>query len=386
MHRHILRYGCLFFSALFFAFQGLSLAASAQAVMTDLSLPNVSAQSAILLEPSTDIVIYEKNANTRLPMASTTKIMTAIVALEHADPSSTITVSPMAVGIEGSSVYLYAGEQLSLEHLLYALLLESANDAAAAIAIAIAGSIDAFADLMNQKAAELGLTNTHFTNPHGLDHENHYTTAADLARIAAYCMENELFRTIVSTQRMSIPMHDTEGARLLLNHNRLLRSYEGTIGLKTGYTKRSGRCLVSAVERNGMTLICVTLNAPDDWDDHRNLFEYGFSLYTSVLLQAAGTFSYSLPVIGVRSSSVNLTNANEVRVIIPEQHGEISLTCEAPRWISGNIAKDQQIGQLIWKCDGEIIACEPLVATASVQTDVPKINFFRRLFHFFIKH
>jgi D-alanyl-D-alanine carboxypeptidase len=135
-----------------------------------------------------------------------------------------------------------------------------------------------------------------------------------------------------------------------------------------------------------MTLICVTLNAPDDWDDHRNLFEYGFSLYTSVLLQAAGTFSYSLPVIGVRSSSVNLTNANEVRVIIPEQHGEISLICEAPRWISGNIAKDQQIGQLIWKCDGEIIACEPLVATASVQTDVPKINFFRRLFHFFIKH
>ena len=386
MHRHILRYGCLFFAALFFAVQGLSLASSAKAVMTDLSLPNVSAQSAILLEPTNELVIYEKNADTRLPMASTTKIMTAIVALEHAAPSATVTVSPLAVGIEGSSVYLYAGEQLSLEHLLYALLLESANDAAVAIAIAIAGSIDAFADLMNQKAAELGLRDTHFTNPHGLDHEDHYTTAADLAKIAAYCMENELFRTIVSTQRISIPLNDTEGARLLLNHNRLLRSYDGTIGLKTGYTKRSGRCLVSAVKRDGMTLICVTLNAPDDWDDHRGLFEYGFSLYTSVLLQEAGSFSYSLPVIGVRSSYAMLTNPNEVRVIISEQHGEISFTCEAPRWVAGNIAKGQQIGQLIWTCDGEIIACEPLVVAEAVQTNIPKSNFLKRLFHFFIKH
>ena len=386
MHRHILRYGCFPLAVILFIFHNLSLTSSAKIVRADTSVPNVSAQSAILLEPTNDIVIYEKNADVRLPMASTTKIMTAIVALEQADPSMMITVSPLAVGIEGSSIYLYTGEQLTLEHLLYALLLESANDAAAAVAIAIAGSIDAFADLMNQKAAEIGLRDTHFTNPHGLDHKDHYTTAADLARLAAYCMNHELFRTIVSTQRISIPLHDAEGARLLLNHNRLLRSFDGTVGLKTGYTKRSGRCLVSAVERNGMMLICVTLNAPDDWDDHRNMFEYGFGLYTSILLQAAQSFEYTLPVIGACSSNVVLTNINDVTVIMPQQHENITLICEAPRWTSGNITKGQQLGQLIWQCNGEIIAFEPLVAKTSIQSKIPKYNIFKRLFLLFSKN
>ena len=386
MHRRVLRKGCLGFVLVFLLVHNLSLISDTKALPVAPNVPNVSAQSAILIEPSANIVIYEKNAHIRLPMASTTKIMTAIVALEHISPSTTIEVSPLAVGIEGSSIYLYAGEHLSMEHLLYALLLESANDAAAAIAIAVAGSVEAFAELMNQKAAELGLNDTHFINPHGLDHEDHYTTASDLALLAAYCMQNEMFRTIVATQRITIPLHDTESARLLLNHNRLLRSFDGTIGLKTGFTKRSGRCLVSAVERDGMTLICVTLNAPDDWHDHRSLFEYGFGRYTSLMLLAAGAYSRSVYVIGNHPTAVAISNQNHIRVVLPKQHGEITWTCEAPRWLSGNIEQGQPIGLLVGHCDGQIIVTEPLIAQSSANANSQNHSFFRRIIYFFTKY
>lgn len=360
-----------------------ALISSAQNIDVDIALPSVSAQSAILVESSNDEIVYEKNAHVRLPMASTTKIMTAIVALEHVAPSTIVEISPLAVGIEGSSVYLYAGERLTMEHLLYALLLESANDAAAAIAISVAGSIDAFAELMNQKALELGLCDTHFTNPHGLDHEQHYTSAYDLAKLAAYCMQNELFRTIVATRRMTIPLHDTEGVRLLLNHNRLLRSYEGTIGLKTGFTRRSGRCLVSAAERDGVMLIAVTLNAPDDWDDHRNMFDFGFRHFTALLLQRAGSYLRAIPVIGGSRQTVMIMNRHDVSVVLPQNHGQISMTCEAPRWVAGNITQGQVLGQLVWYCDGKLIATEPLLAQASVSPLQAKKTIWERLLSLF---
>ena len=386
MHRHILRNGCFFISLILLAAYNFPLVSASVYQPTALSVPHISAQSAILVEPTSGIVVYEKNADAQLPMASTTKIMTAIIALEHMEPSTSVEISPLAVGIEGSSIYLYVGEHLSMEHLLYALLLESANDAATAIAIAVAGSVESFADLMNQKASDLGLIHTHFTNPHGLDHEDHYTTASDLATLAAYCMQNEMFRTIVSTQRMTIPFQDTEDARLLLNHNRLLRSFPGTIGLKTGFTKRSGRCLVSAVERDGMTLICVTLNAPNDWEDHRNLYEYGFDSYTSLLLLSANAYSCRIPVIGLNPTNVEIVNPNEVRVIVPRTYGEITCTCEAPRWIAGNVEQGQPIGKLIWRRDGTVIAEEILVAQTSANANPTHSSFFKRLFHFFQKH
>ena len=342
-----------------------------------------SAKAAVVLEAASGTALYEKNADLQLPQASTTKIMTAIVAIEYGNPTMQVTIPAAAVGIEGSSIYLYEGEILTLEHLLYALLLESANDAAVAIAIAVAGNVEAFVDLMNQKAHSLGLRNTHFVNPHGLDHDEHYTTASDLASLARYCMQNDLFRTIVSTQRMTIPLNDQEGARLLLNHNRLLRSYEGTIGLKTGFTKRSGRCLVSAAQRDGIMLISVTLNAPDDWDDHRNMFDYGFSQYTSVLLQSAGTYARTIPLIGNDQDSVNISNRNEIRVILPQTHGEIHMYCHAPRWMSGAISEGAMLGQLIYECDGEIIAIEPLLTQSSSTPLYTKIPWWKRLLLFF---
>lgn len=365
LRKHALRCICLCL-AFFICWEHLlSLICAAAPPHADATLPAVSAQSAILIEPQNGDVVYEKNAHVRLPMASTTKIMTAIVAMECADPTMIVDIPAEATCVEGSSIYLYAGERLSLEHLLYALLLESANDAAVAIAIAVAGSVDAFAQRMNDKAAQLGLCDTHFTNPHGLDHEQHYTTAYDLAKLAAYCMQNELFRTIVATRRTTIPLHETPDARLLLNHNRLLRVYPGAIGLKTGFTKRSGRCLVSAAARDGVMLIAVTLNAPDDWNDHMRMMDHGFARYEGLRLQVAGGYTQEIPVIGGIAPTVTVSNPMDVSVVLPAQHGPLTLCCELPRWVGGGIVQGQQLGQMVWRCDGEVIASAPLLA----QTD-----------------
>ncbi len=259
-------------------------------------LPSVSAHSALLLDAASGNVLYEKNALTRRPMASTTKIMTALVALKTAPLDTVISVPPEAVGVEGSSVYLTAGERLTLEELLYAVLLSSANDAAAAVAIALGGSIEGFADMMNATAARLGLTDTQFKNPHGLDAEGHFTSALDLARLTAYALELPELRRMVSTYKHEIP--GPSGNRLLVNHNKLLKSYDGCIGVKTGYTKRTGRCLVSAAERDGLTLVAVTLGAPDDWRDHRAMLDYGFEFFSRVSLAKAGQVLAAMPLVG----------------------------------------------------------------------------------------
>ena len=235
----------------------------------------LSAKAAALYDLESESFIFSKNERTRLPMASTTKIMTAIVVIENAPLDKTVTVDDRAIGVEGSSVYLLKGESLSIESLLYALMLRSANDAAAALAYEISGSIESFALLMNEKAASLGLSDTNFENPHGLDSNNHYTTAHDLAIISAYAMRIPEFVEICSTYKKEIP--SSLQSRILLNHNKLLSTYDDCIGIKTGYTKKSGRSLASAAEKDGKTLICVTINAPDDWNDHKKLYNYGFS-------------------------------------------------------------------------------------------------------------
>lgn len=239
-------------------------------------MPSISAKSAILYEPEQGHVLYQKNAHQRLPMASTTKIMTAIIALEHLKPDEQVRIPKEATAIEGSSVYLKEGETLSVEDLLYSLMLRSANDAAVALAYAVSEDIYGFSQLMNQKATQLGLSDTSFQNPHGLDSSDHYTTAHDLAVITAYALKDPYFREICSTYKYSFTTE--EGPRLVVNHNKMLKSYSGAIGVKTGYTKTSGRCLVSAAEREGKILICVTLDAPSDWSDHTALLDYGFAI------------------------------------------------------------------------------------------------------------
>ena len=236
-----------------------------------------TSESAVLIDHDSCSVLYEKNADSPLPMASTTKIMTALTALEYFTADTTMTIPIESIGIEGTSAYFEAGEAYTLRELLYALLLQSANDAASAIAINIAGSEENFSVLMNRKASAMGLRDTQFKNPHGLPEEGHYTTAKELAIIASNALKNPTIAEIVSMKNAKI---ESESGKIkhFYNHNKLLSIYNGANGVKTGYTKSSGRCLVSSATRNGRTLIAVTLHSYDDWQEHMKMLNYGFSL------------------------------------------------------------------------------------------------------------
>ena len=234
---------------------------------------NTSASAAILMDADSGRVFYKQNAHEQRLIASITKLMTALTALESGhDLEEEVTVRPEWVGAEGSSIYLRDGEKLTLETLLYGMLLRSGNDAALAVAGYCGDSIEDFVAEMNRKARELGMENSHFANPSGLNQDGHYSSAYDMALLARACLENETLRQMVSTKSISL------GDRSFTNHNKLLWRYKGCIGLKTGYTEKAGRTLVSAAERDGLTLVCVTLNDPNDWADHAALFDYGFSL------------------------------------------------------------------------------------------------------------
>ncbi|HPG92288.1 MAG TPA: D-alanyl-D-alanine carboxypeptidase family protein [Clostridia bacterium] len=238
-------------------------------IRTDLqNTAQTSAQSAVVMEIKSGRVLFSKNADIRLPMASTTKIMTALVAVELTDINETVKIDNKAVGVEGSSIYLRQGETLTVKDLLYGLMLRSGNDCAVALAIHIGGSVEKFAELMNAKAEFLVLQNTHFVNPHGLHDDNHYTSAYDLAIISCAAMKNPIFREIVSTKKITIGIGDSE--RLLINKNKLLYNYQNACGVKTGYTKRAGRCFVGAAE-NGTELVCVVLNCGPMFEETKNL-------------------------------------------------------------------------------------------------------------------
>lgn len=328
--------------------------------------PKTSARSAVLYEPETECFLYSKNADERLAMASTTKIMTALVAIERAQLDEDVRVADGAIGIEGSSLYLKQGETLTLRSLLIGLMLRSANDAAAAIAYHISGGISEFAELMNARARELGLSDTHFTNPHGLDDKDHYTTARELALIAAEAMRNDVFKEIVSSKKEVIKNAAGE-ARLIINHNKLLSMYEGAVGVKTGFTKKCGRCLVGAAERNGLQYITVTINAPDDWNDHIAMLNYGYSLLEKHVLAKIGQFSYKVPVIGDTERYLSVSNTDEISVILKKGAADPKILTEMPRYIAKSVNKGDVIGHIIFKSDGNEIARLPLIAEEDVQ-------------------
>lgn len=271
----------------------------------------ISAKSAILIDEDSGEVLFEQNADEVLPMASTTKIMTALVAIEMGDLDRTYTVKKDYTLTEGSSMYLKVDDKVTIRETLYGLLLMSGNDAALAIAGECGGK-QTFVAAMNAEAERLGLTHTHFENPSGLDAETHHTTARELAKLAAYAMQNSTFAEIVGTKNY------TENGRSMVNHNKLLRLYPDAVGIKTGFTKKCGRCLVSAAKRNGRTLICVTLNDPNDWDDHINLYEQGFASYTPVDLHKAGDEIRKIDVYGGKKTEVPLLAAHDLTVYLTE--------------------------------------------------------------------
>ncbi|WP_419156800.1 D-alanyl-D-alanine carboxypeptidase family protein [Rossellomorea sp. BNER] len=252
--------------------------------------PSVSAQRAILMDGDTGRILYEKDAHTKSRIASITKIMTAVLAIESGKLNEMVKISDLASGTEGSSLYLKPGEKVKLEDLVYGLMLRSGNDAAVAIAEHVGGSLDGFVYLMNKKAEEIGMVNSHFENPHGLDdHENHYSTAYDMAVLTKYAMELDKYREIAGTEVHTAPNPESEWDRKWKNKNRLLTElYKYSTGGKTGYTKRAKRTLVSTASKGGDDLISVTLNGPDDWNDHIQMFEYGFKHFDSTIVLPKG--------------------------------------------------------------------------------------------------
>ncbi|MBD5086112.1 MAG: D-alanyl-D-alanine carboxypeptidase [Clostridiales bacterium] len=282
------------------------------------------AQSMVVLEESTLRVLDESNKDLRLEMASTTKIMTALVAIENCDLDKQVEVADEAVGVEGSSIYLKYNEIWTIRDLLYGLMLRSGNDAAVAIAVAVGGSVDGFVNMMNKKVEQLGLSNTHFDNPNGLHGDTHYTSAYDLAVISAFAMRNEEFKNIVGTKMYTVAANETHPTYYFANKNKMLTQYDGANGIKTGYTKDSGRCLVSSAERNGMQLICVVLNIYDTYGTCSSGMDKAFGEYTPVEVGKKGSVLQSFEIDGKRYD-IALDND----LVLPLKEGEnLGLNCK----------------------------------------------------------
>ena len=326
---------------------------------------DISAQSASLYCKETGDFLFEKDSTRRMPMASTTKIATAITVIQNMPLETKITIPKEACGIEGSSAYLTEGEILTTKDLLYALMLQSANDAATALAIACGGSVENFALMMNEMAKHLGLQDTSFTNPHGLDDPNHYTTAKDLAKITSFALDNHEFASIVSCKTAKIP-GPSNSFRVFSNHNKLLRLYDNAIGVKTGFTKKSGRCLVGASMRDGITLISVTLHAPNDWNDHTKMFDFGFSMLENRLLAKANELEFSFPLTCGTSETVRATNADDVYAVLNKNSASPEVHVEYTRPLTAPIRKGDVIGTLYFTIDGRVIGSSSLLSKTSI--------------------
>ncbi len=316
----------------------------------------VSAASAVLYDPLSDTFLYDKNGTQKHLIASTTKIMTALVVLEIGDLERVVEIKPEHVRVEGSSMYLKVGEKITVRELLYGLLLMSGNDAGLTLAYVYGdGSVEDFVKKMNETAKRLNLNNTSFANPHGLDHKDHYSTAQDMARLGAYAMDNEEFYEIVSTK-----VHKSQ-TRQMKNHNRLLWRVDGAVGIKTGFTKKAGRCLVSACERNGRRFIAVTLNAPNDWNDHEIMYQQAYSTLNNVNLCEENSVAFVMPVMSGYSSGANVVYSESCSVMLSEkQKKHVRVLYRAPSFVYAPIVKGQRAGEAEFEINGTVIARVPL--------------------------
>ncbi len=325
---------------------------------------STSAKAAILINADTGEVIYSQNAKERLPMASTTKIMTSLLLCESGDMAKEITVTAEMVRVEGTSMGLMAWDRVSYKALLYGMLLASGNDAANVTAYALGGTIDRFVKMMNDKASELGLTNTHFETPSGLDGDEHYTTAEDLASLARVCMDNELFAAAAASESATLEYGNPPYRRTLTNHNKLLKTFDGAIGVKTGFTKKSGRCLVSAAQRDGKRVIAVTLNDPNDWADHTALLNYGLEqIKTTEITPEIGEFT--LPVIS--GNKENITVRVDGQSFNTLDNKGFTYDIYLPQFIYAPIKKGDSVGSIVFYKNGEEIGCKDIIADSDIE-------------------
>lgn len=321
--------------------------------------PAVSAEAAVVAELETGRVLYEKNGDQPMKAASTVKILTALVALEALEPGETVTILPEWTGAEGSSMYLRAGERYTVEELLCGLLLVSGNDAALALAGAAAGSTEAFVRQMNEKAAALGMKDSHFVDPSGLASEGHRVTARDMALLARAAMEDPLLRELVSRRSATV------AGRTLRNHNKLLWLYEGAVGIKTGFTRAAGRTLVSCAERDGLSLICVTLNAPEDWKDHQALLDWGFQSFSR---PETRDLRWELSVVSGMEETVGVLPGPGPLPLLPREGWQREVLL--PRFVYAPVTAGEGAGSLrFYGESGEVLGELPLVYAADVPLD-----------------
>lgn len=349
--------------------------------------PEVSAQSAVVLTADTGTVLFEKDGHTPRPVASTTKIMTALLALEAAqergDPLVDITQEMVAV--EGSSMGLQAGDSISLTGLAAGMLLASGNDAANAAALYLDGSLESFAARMNQRAAALGMEDTHFVTPSGLDGEDaqglgHLSTAYDMALLARAALEDQAFRQLCSSPSLAVEFAEPVKRVTYTNHNKLLTQYQGCVGVKTGFTKEAGRCLVSAAERDGALLIAVTLNAPNDWEDHTALLDYGFSQVEPYQL-AGGDVRLTVPVVGSPVEVVSLRGSNGGEVTLPLGQGaQVERVVRIPKFLYAPVEAGEQVGEICWYLEGQLLGSAPLTAAGAAPLQEKAPSLWERLF------
>ncbi len=345
--------------------------------------PVVSAQSAIVMNAHTGEVVFSKNPYEKRGMASTTKIMTSLIALESDKISKTITVSKEDIAVEGTSIYLKEGDKVTLDILVKGMLLESGNDAANVTATAVSGSKKEFAVLMNAKARELGMFSTNFVNPSGLTEDGHYSTAYDMALLGSAAIRNEKFREICSAHSLSVSFGEAEGERTFYNHNKFLDKFDGALGIKTGFTKASGRCLVTAAKRNEVTYVAVTLNAPDDWNDHIKMMNFAFD-NTRVSYAECDLSEVLVPVVGSDVNNLKVTLATPLEVYCVKNFEDYEVVIYIPRFVYSGIKKGDISGRVDLVSEkGVVIDSAPLLFTADAPEALYEIreneSFFEKL-------
>lgn len=341
----------------------------------------VSAVSAIVINADTGSIVYEKSAFSERAMASTTKIMTALLTAEAGDLDRKFTADGYAIQVEGTSMGLQQGDIVTRRALLYGMLLPSGNDAANAAAVSVSGSMGKFVELMNEKALSLGLKNTRFANPSGLDADGHFTTAYDLAMLTRAALQNPVFAEICRCADAEVEFGNPPYLRRLANSNKMLWQYEGCYGVKTGFTDNARRCLVSAAERGGVRLICVTLNAPDDWEDHRKMLDYGFGQVKRTELVLPSPLS--VPVIGGNKDKVSLVLSE--KVTLPLSQSEIktvSFELYSEPFLYAGFKAGEKAGKAEIYLDGEYVCEVDLISSEGVEVREEKLGFFEGVFKF----
>lgn len=326
----------------------------------------VSAKSAVVICADSHEVVYSKNMNERLPMASTTKIMSAIIALEFGADDALQVVTNDMLAVEGSSIGLVDGDKISLKTLVKGMLLESGNDSANATAYIVGGSIPNFVSLMNIKAKEIGMKSTSFETPSGLDGKNHYSTACDMAILGAYAINNPEFKSICNSKSEAVYYGNPPYRRIFTNHNRLLEMYDGAFGIKTGFTKKSGRCLVSAACKDGKTLVAVTLNAPDDWNDHIKMYDYSFDKVNSYNLNTDSNNLY-LKIVGGNKKNIKIKTLSTKKYTTTVDNPQIIEKVYIKQFEYAPVFEGDIVGKVEFYCNGVKIAETPLIAAETVE-------------------